>query len=57
MIRVQVELFSDHKSLRYLCSQKKLKKRQSRWMEYTKDYEFALQYHPGKTNVVSKCFE
>jgi hypothetical protein len=50
---VQFELFSDHKSLRYLYSQKELNQRQSRWMEYMKDYEFALQYHPGKANVVA----
>jgi len=33
--------------LRYLYSQKKLNQRQSRWMEFIKDYDFALQYHPG----------
>ena len=26
--------------------------RQHRWMEYLKDYDFALHYHPGKANVV-----
>src|SRR4051812_15134551 len=26
--------------------------RQRRWMEYLADYDFALHYHPGKTNVV-----
>ena len=26
--------------------------RQCRWMEYLKDYDFTLHYHPGKTNVV-----
>ena len=24
-----------------------------RWIEFLKDYEFALQYHPGKANVVA----
>jgi hypothetical protein len=50
---VQFELFTDHKSLRYLYSQKELNQRQSRWMELIKDYDFALQYHPGKANVVA----
>jgi hypothetical protein len=50
---VQFELFTDHKSLRYLFSQKELNQRQSRWLEFIKDYEFALQYHPGKVNVVA----
>jgi len=26
--------------------------RQRRWMEYLKDYDFELLYHPGKANVV-----
>jgi len=50
---VQFELFTDHQSLRYLYSQKELNQRQSRWMEFIKDYEFAFQYHPGKANVVA----
>ena len=27
--------------------------RQRRWMELLKDYDFSLQYHPGKANVVA----
>ena len=26
--------------------------RQRRWMEYLKDYDFTLHYHPGKENIV-----
>jgi len=26
--------------------------RQKRWMEFFKDYDFKLLYHPGKANVV-----
>ena len=26
--------------------------RQRRWMEFLKDYDFTLHYHPGKANVV-----
>ena len=47
------ELFSDHKSLKYLFSQKDLNMRQRRWMELLKDYDFTLEYHPGKANVVA----
>ena len=47
------ELFSDHKSLRYLFSQKELNMRQRRLMELLKDYDFTLQYHPSKSNVVA----
>ena len=27
--------------------------RQHRWMELLKDYDFSLQYHPSKVNVVA----
>ena len=50
---VQFELFTDHQSLKYLFSQKELNQRQRRWIEFIKDYEFAIQYHPGKANVVA----
>ncbi|MCI46994.1 hypothetical protein A2U01_0068235, partial [Trifolium medium] len=26
--------------------------RQRRWLEFLKDYDFELNYHPGKANVV-----
>jgi len=27
--------------------------RQRRWIEYLKDYDFELLYHPGKANVIA----
>jgi len=47
------EMFSDHKSLKYLFDQKELNMRQRRWMEFLKDYDFELHYHPGKANIVA----
>ena len=47
------EVFSDHKSLGYLFDQKELNMRQRRWLEFLKDYDFELNYHPGKANVVA----
>ena len=47
------QVYSDHKSLKYLFDQKELNMRQRRWMEYLKDYDFELLYHPGKANVVA----
>ncbi|WJX19257.1 hypothetical protein P8452_08970 [Trifolium repens] len=47
------EVFSDHKSLKYLFDQKELNMRQRRWLEFLKDYDFELKYHPGKANVVA----
>ena len=47
------EVFSDHKSLKYLFDQKELNMRQRRWLELLKDYDFGLNYHPRKANVVA----
>ncbi|KAM2370076.1 hypothetical protein ACFXTH_047440 [Malus domestica] len=47
------ELYSDHKSLKYLFTQKELNLRQRCWMEYLEDFDFGLHYHPGKANVVA----
>ena len=47
------EFFTDHKSLKYLFTQQDLNMRQRRWMELIKDYDFVLQYHPGKANTVA----
>ena len=50
---VRFSMYSDHKSLKYLFDQKELNMRQRRWMEYLKDYDLDLQYHPGKANKVA----
>ncbi|KAK2449424.1 hypothetical protein QL285_008622 [Trifolium repens] len=47
------EVFSDHKSLKYLFYQKELNMRQRNWLEFLKDYDFELSYLPGKANVVA----
>ena len=47
------KLFTDHKSLKYLLTQKDLNLRQRRWMELLKDYDIEIDYHPGKANVVA----
>ena len=46
-------MFSDHKSIKYIFTQRDLNMRQRRWMEYLEDYDFTLHYHLGKTNVVA----
>jgi len=48
------EVFSDHKSLKYLFNQKELNMRQRRWMKFLKDYDFELHYHPRKAYTLSK---
>ena len=49
----QFEVFSDHKSLKYIFIRRDLNMRQRRWMKYLEDYDFTLHYHPGKANVVA----
>ena len=46
-------IYTDHKSLKYLPSQRELNLRQRRWMELIKDYDYVIDYHPGKANVVA----
>ena len=50
---VPCRLFTDHKSLQYLFTQKELNMRQRRWVELIKDYECTIEYHPRKANVVA----
>ena len=49
----QFEVYSNHKSLKYIFTQRDLNTRQRRWMEFLEDYDFTLHYHPGKANVVA----
>ena len=48
-------IFTDHKSLKYLLTQKELNLRQRRWLELFKDYDCIVDYHPGKANVVANA--
>ncbi|KAA3487385.1 DNA/RNA polymerases superfamily protein [Gossypium australe] len=48
-------IYIDHKSLKYLLTQKELKFRQHRWIELLKDYDSTIEYHPGKANVVANA--
>jgi hypothetical protein len=47
------DVYTDHKSLKYIFTQSELNMRQRRWLELIKDYELEIHYHPGKANVVA----
>jgi len=47
------EIYTDHKSLKYIFTQNDLNLRQRRWLELIKDYDLGIHYHPGKANVVA----
>ena len=52
MYGARFKVYIDHKSLKYVFTQRDLNLRQRRWVEYLKDYDFELAYHLGKANVV-----
>ncbi|WVZ80746.1 LOW QUALITY PROTEIN: hypothetical protein U9M48_028201 [Paspalum notatum var. saurae] len=47
------EIYTDHKSLKYIFTQNELNMRQRRWLELIKDYDMEIHYHPEKANVVA----
>ena len=47
------EIYTVHKSLKYIFEQRDLNLRQRRWLELLKDYDCTILYHPGKANVVA----
>ena len=48
MYGLRFEVFSDHKSLKYLLDKKELNMRKRIWLEFLKDYDFELSFHPSK---------
>jgi hypothetical protein len=47
------QIYTDHKSLKYIFTQKDLNLRQRRWLELIKDYDLEIHYHPSKANLVA----
>ena len=52
-IELHVDVFTDHKSLHYVLTQKELNLRLRRWLDFLKCYVMSVYYHPGKTNLVA----
>ena len=50
LIELHVDVFTDHKSLHYVFIEKELNLHQRRWLEFIKDYDISMHYHPGKAN-------
>jgi hypothetical protein len=46
-------IYTDHKSLKYIFTQANLSMRHRGWLELIKDYDLEVHYHPGKANVVA----
>jgi hypothetical protein len=47
------QVYTDHKSLKYIFTQKDLNLRQRYWLELIKDYDLDIHYNPGKANLVA----
>ena len=48
-------VYIDHKSLKHLLTQKELNLRQRRWLELFKDYDYIIDYHLEKANVMANA--
>ena len=53
LMGVHCNIYTDHKSLKYIFTQADLNMRQRRWLELIKNYDLEVHYHPGKANVVA----
>ncbi|GJW15642.1 putative reverse transcriptase domain-containing protein [Tanacetum coccineum] len=53
LYRTKSVIYTDHKSLQHIFSQKELNIRQHRWIELFSDYDCEIRYHHGRANVVA----
>jgi hypothetical protein len=53
LMGARCNIYTDHKSLKYIFTQVDLNMRQRRWLELIKDYGLEVHYHPVKANVVA----
>jgi hypothetical protein len=53
IMATKCQVYTDHKSLKYIFTQKDLNLRQRRWLELIKDYDLEIHYHLGKANLVA----
>src|SRR4051812_40247376 len=51
----KVDMFTDHKSLKYLFTQPNLNLRQISCLETITEYSVDIQYTPGKANVIAEA--
>ena len=48
----KVDIFTNHKSLKYIFTQPNLNLRQTHWVEMIQEYNPSIEYTPGKANVI-----
>nr|GEY57492.1 putative reverse transcriptase domain-containing protein [Tanacetum cinerariifolium] len=55
LYRIKSVIYTDHKSLQRIFSQKELNMRKRHWIELFSDYDCEIRYHPSKENVVANA--
>ena len=50
-----IQMYTGHKTLTYLFTQRKLNMRQRRWLELVTDHDVEILYHHDKANVVANA--
>ena len=53
LLCIRIHVVTDHKSLEFFKTQRKLSSRQARWMEYLSRFDFDIRYVKGETNKVA----
>jgi hypothetical protein len=51
------QVYTDHKSLKYIFTQKDLNLKQRRWLELIKDYDLEIHYPPRQGKFGCRCLE
>jgi hypothetical protein len=57
IMRTKCQVYTDHKSLKYIFTQKDLNLRQRRWLELIKDYDLENSLSPGQGKFGCRCLE
>jgi hypothetical protein len=50
-VGTKCQVYTDHKSLKYIFTHKDLNLRQCHWLELITDYDLEIHYHPSKANL------
>jgi hypothetical protein len=53
IIGKKCEVYSAHKTLKYISTQPDSNLRLQRWLKLIKDYDLGINYHPSKANVIA----
>lgn len=49
----EVEVFTDHHSIKYLYTQESISRRQARWLEKFAEFNLSIKYRPGSQNAAA----